>query len=292
MTLSGPRQTRQTRRDRPDRSDWHAWRVRCASASARGRLLVLVGGAARTPWFWADLLDGGASMEFAVPVAEPLDAQLDWITDALRRGLVTAAQPRSCAAVCSPGLFPHGRQPLVWGDLLAATSNRAHGVLTSGSGDPSGYAPQDVIADEVTSLYSWLVPERHRSAAADWHLAWLEATAGHRASGTPPPTPPPVAPAFPPLPGPGLPAGLAVSLHTWSSCVARTAGVPVDEVWTPVVARLCHIQAVRLGGTDAGRRAETAALLAIRGVDAGGAGRPAAPHGPSTPFPHSTPAQP
>ncbi|MFF3734909.1 hypothetical protein ACFYXM_32655 [Streptomyces sp. NPDC002476] len=263
MTPSRPRQTRPDRPNRPDRPDWHAWRVRCASASARGRLLVLVAGAARTPWFWADLLDGGASMEFAVPVTEPLDAQLDWITGALRRGLVTAAQPRSCAAVCSPGLFPHGRPPLVWGDLLAATSDRAHGVLTSGSGDPSGYAPQDVIAGEVTSLYSWLVPERHRSAAADWHLAWLEATAGHRASGAPLPSPPPAASAFSRLPGPGLPAGLAVGLRTWSSCVARMVGVPAEDVWTPVVARLCHIQAVRLGGTDAGRRAETAALLAF-----------------------------
>ncbi|MFF7308369.1 hypothetical protein [Streptomyces sp. NPDC008137] len=251
-----------TRQAEPVRPGWHAWRVRCGSASARERLLILVAGAARTPWFWADLLDEGALMEFAVPVAEPLEAQLGWITRALRCGLVTAAQPRPCAAVCSPGLFSYGRPPLVWGDLLAVTSDRAHGVLTSGSGGPSGYAPQDVIAGEVTSLYSWLAPERHRSAAADWHLAWLEATADDRASGTPP-SPPPAASDFPPLPGPGLPAGLAMGLHTWSSCVARLAGVPAEEVWTPVVARLCHIQAIRLGGTDAGRRAETVALLAL-----------------------------
>lgn len=257
MTLSRTRQTQ------PAWPGWHAWRVRCASASARGRLLALVAGAARTPWFWADLLDGGASMEFAVPIAEPLDAQLNWIIDALRCGLVTAAQPRPCAAVCSPGLFPYSRPPLVWGDLLAATSARAHSILTSGSGGPSGYAPQDVIASEMTSLYSWLAPERHRSAAADWHLAWLEATVGHRASGTPTPSPPPAASAFPRLPGPSLPADLAMGLHTWSSCIARLAGVPAEEVWTPVVARLCHIQAIRLGGTDAGRRAETVALLAL-----------------------------
>ncbi|MEV5886720.1 hypothetical protein AB0L74_29225 [Streptomyces sp. NPDC052020] len=120
-----------------------------------------------------------------------------------------------------------------------------------------------MIASEVTSLYSWLAPERHRSAAADWHLAWLEATVGHRASGTPPPSPPPAASAFPRLPDPGLPTGLAMGLHTWSSCVARLVGVPAEEVWTPVVARLCHIQAVRLGGSDAGSRAETVALLAL-----------------------------
>lgn len=242
---------------------WQAWHIQYGSGAARHPLLNLVGDETRTPWFWIDLHALAPVMEIGFPATNSRGRRAPWLESALRSGLAVAAREQPTPAVCNAALFPHRRRPTVWTGLLAATSARALSVLgAQGSADAHEQTSDHVIVGEVTALYDSLVPDGDRPATASWHLAWLEATVGNSS-----PSPARSCSSYMPQRSspPAVPHSLVASLCRWSAETAHLIGTTADELWTPVVARLCHIQAVRLGGAEAGRRAETAALRAITG---------------------------
>lgn len=237
-----------------DGDPWHGWHLVLGGDSDRRPLLELIA-ATGTDWFWLDVPGELPTLEVGLWGVSPVDPP-PWIETGLRAGLVRAARPRPLPLVFEPALFPGGSRPSVWGALLAVTSARAVRILAATHRNGTG--PGATVGVELAVLYGWLVPAARRAAAAAWHLEWLRAAVGEAMG----PEGTPSAEVALPADLPVVPARLCANLRAWSPGSSERWSDVDPRV--QVIARLCHIQAVRLAGEEAGLRQEPAALRAIR----------------------------
>lgn len=170
--------------------------------------------APRRAWFFVDVpVDTRAGLEVV-----QLHARTDrsvradfeaWLEDCRAAGLITTATFADAAMVLDPELFVDHRVPAFYPLAMADGSARATVVLER-SGWP---VSEQVVADEITTLYADLVPQRAaRLRALTLYATWLE----------------------------------------WAAAPTHGPTTPPDRMTlrASLVARLAHTQAVRLRGPD------------------------------------------
>lgn len=199
-------------------------------------------------WYFADIqyeADGHLypAIELAIhqrasPAAEAAIGK--WLAAAGQAGAIEQVSRLDSPWLLDPALFPGGSCPGYYPAALQATSARALALLpTMGTAEdlPS------LLQHEIVRVYRGLVPARQQLPALRWYQGWL-AEAAHR-------------------------HGAASSERASEKSAETGPGAPVGA-W-PVVARLCHIQVLRLAGPDAcaGFQLELACLGAVLKASAG-----------------------
>jgi len=266
--------------------------VHLAFPAPAGRLpLLCLGLGAADPlpgraWYFVDLPaadEASASIEvgFAREAVEPLlpPAVEAWAHALLRAGWAVAARPVAAPALLAPALFPGGRPPAAYPLLLARGSHRALALLGALAARGLSAAPEALVAAELAATYRALIPRRAaRAAALRWHATWLDAVAP--AGAVPAPLAPAgavlddatgwtaVADATAALEDAALRRGLARAAVRAARAMAADEGCDAATARAALVARLAHVQVVRLWGPDApaalAREAALARALAAR----------------------------
>jgi hypothetical protein len=177
-----------------------------------------------------------------------------WIRETLLEGLIDLAAPCDSLPVLDPALFPANRMPAAYPAALAIGSQRAVSIIGALSDSAVG-ASMVVAREELALTYRALVPRSRRRAALLWHATWLEAMAGVAETLAPAGSMPlegadttPVA--LPPL---GDYAAPRRNLARYRARLARLGpaldpAVEADDALASIVARLAHIQTIRLCG--------------------------------------------
>jgi hypothetical protein len=173
-----------------------------------------------------------------------------WIRETLLEGLIDLAAPCDSLLVLDPALFPANRLPAAYPAALAIGSRRAVSIIGALSDSAVG-ASLSIAREELALTYRALVPRARRRAALLWHATWLEAMAGVGATAAPAAgmsaegaDPTPVA--LPPLEDYAAPRR---NLARYRARLARLGpAVEADDALASIVARLAHIQTIRLCG--------------------------------------------
>ena len=171
--------------DRGPATGWRATRIFYATPAHRRRLVreaLSALDAAECPWFWVDLHrpvevdDVGAIEVAASPAGGRVPTQ--WFRDAVGKGLVERASPVEQPSVLDPALFPGGRPPDEYSELLVLSSVAALRHFMAGEGDELTWG---AAGAEVAALYEAVVPDRAlRNEALIACADWLERSFGWR----------------------------------------------------------------------------------------------------------------
>jgi hypothetical protein len=218
-------------------------------------------------WFFVDLplgtgADARQGLEIAVWGRFREAAIGPLLSDGMRRwlaaGLVAAAREVGASLVLQPALFPGEVLPPCYPDALAAGSRRARVILTEVAAAGCVRASAATVRAELAATYRMLVPDPpRRRTALTWHADWLEAVAqetgkggrdavnGNEAGEIPVPAAWPVEYA---------PLRRRLATHV-ARLIARGNIAPEkvrDAAYAALVARLAHIQTLRLWGPPRG----------------------------------------
>jgi hypothetical protein len=146
------------------------WRLAYPSAAARLRLIALLDAsqAVARRWLFVDLPSG---LEVVV-----LRARVDlsaWLEGCQSAGMIAGAARAEAPQSLDPRLFFGQPAPAFYVRALAIGSARAARLLLG------GYASDQVIGDEILTLYASLMPrEAERRRALEHYALWLQAPDG------------------------------------------------------------------------------------------------------------------
>jgi hypothetical protein len=222
-------------------------------------------------WFFVDVLLETAAgprggLEFACWHPPDGSASLThtraWLRQCLAAGLIEASAGAPAPLVLEPHLFPGAVVPSVFPAALAEGSARAAHVLRATAAVRAERASEPVVRAELLAIYAGLLPRRSwRQRGLVWHATWLEtiaAQAGRHTVSEANAARDGADIAVPPsLPGRAAYAALRPHLAREAAAIAAKRRRLGDDAFgdpaavrIALVARLAHVQALRLWGPD------------------------------------------
>lgn len=258
------------------REAWLVLHVRYPSFRARRELIVdwlpRLAGRDNGPWYFVDTdvpSAGGSGaatgMEIAIRSAtedRSEEERQQVLYECLGRALVTSIIRAESSLAVQSSFFPAGVQPACYRAALAVGSRRASLLLRGRLAPAVDGVSGHVVRAELLYTHSALVPPSAGIATLGWHAAWLEHLAGDAETAATREDEREMGGASPPLTrataryrGDDCYGNLRAQLTRHAKEVAqqiRDAGVKhgwrAENIRAAIVARLAHLQTVRLWG--------------------------------------------